>query len=162
IETERLVDIQLDTGLRYRTKPRMLHCDLIITRVQTGERVISLVVRHRGSVGSLIDIANHYSGAWNDRIRCIRDPPGDFSRGLAGKQSSDQGGRAQSNKADKFSHETISAMFASSPICATRIETVSPAASAASSVTMMPVPVSSTEPPGTGFARNRYSMRVSN
>ena len=48
-----------------------------------------------------------------------------------------------------LAYETISAVFDSSPICATRIATVSPAASAASSVTMMPVPVSSTDPAGT-------------
>src|SRR6185295_1555367 len=58
-------------------------------------------------------------------------------------------------------YPTTAAGLLSSPISATRMETTSPGASAASLVTMIPVPVSSTVPAGTLLARVRYSTSVS-
>src|SRR5581483_412134 len=59
-------------------------------------------------------------------------------------------------------HSTTTALFESVPISGTVISTVSPGRSAASSVTIMPVPVRRTEAAGTGLHRSRYSSSVSN
>src|SRR5262245_54556800 len=56
---------------------------------------------------------------------------------------------------------TITAWLANSPISGTRMVTTSPGASAPSCGTMMPVPVSSTVPHGTWFARVRNWISVS-
>src|SRR5262249_65485 len=58
-------------------------------------------------------------------------------------------------------HPTTAAGFESSPISGMRMLTISPGTSAASCVTMMPVPVSSTVPTGTVLARVRNSTSVS-
>jgi hypothetical protein len=55
----------------------------------------------------------------------------------------------------------MAASLARVPICGEEMVTMSPGARAASWVAMMPVPVSRTEPAGTGLARRRYSIKYS-
>src|ERR1700693_5576232 len=57
---------------------------------------------------------------------------------------------------------TVWAWLVNSPISGMRMFTTSPAAKAASSGTMMPVPVSSTVPAGVWLERRKYSIRLSN